>query len=116
VSVLVDDFLDLIFFFGGFLLGDRFIVFLDQPLHLFAIDIQHLVGLGLGRLRAPFAIQIVLDIALDIGVVALFLVVLDVVRSDFLDEISDLLRAEAAGDGRQRWTIGFGGDDRGRPR
>src|ERR1700688_1426382 len=78
VLALVDDLLNLLFFFISVFALQGVIVFLDQPLHLLAVDLQHFVGLYLRGLYLPFATEPVLFVALDVGVVAETFVVFDV--------------------------------------
>ena len=54
-----------------------------------------------------FAIEIVHHVALDVGVIALFFFVFNVVRGDFLDELLDLILTEESGSGWQRRTSGL---------
>jgi hypothetical protein len=102
VLTLVDDLLDLLFFLRGFLGVQRLVIFLDEPLHLFAVNLQNLVGLHFRRLGLPLAVEIMLHFAIDVGVVALPLVVLDVFIGDHAQQLPHLfLRELAVGPGSQ---------------
>ena len=102
VLALVDDLLDLLFFFGRLFGIERLVIFFDQPLHLLAIDLENFVGFHFGRFGFSLAVQIVLDLAIDVGVVALVLVVLDVLVRDHTKQLPHLfLRELAVGSGRK---------------
>ena len=96
VRALVNDFLDLYFFLGRVFPVERPVIFLDQPLHLLAIDLQNLVGLHFRRLGLPPAVELVLDFAVDVGVIALPLLVLDIFVGHYAEQLLHLLLGELA--------------------
>src|SRR5208283_2323351 len=97
VLALVDFLLDFLFFFRGLLGAERLIVFLDQPLYLLAVEFHDLVGPGFGGLHLALAIELVIFVALHVGVVAQPLVVLDVLICNHTKEFAHLPLAEGAG-------------------
>src|ERR1700680_1416816 len=78
ILALVDNLLDLLFFLGCVFFREWFVVLFNQAIDLRAVNLHDLVGLGLSGLHVSLAIEIVLNVPLDVGVVALALVVLGV--------------------------------------
>src|SRR5271165_3055463 len=102
VLVLIDDLLDLLFFFGRIFLGERFVVFFDEPLHLLAVELKNFVSLRLGGLGFSLAVELAVDVAFNVGVVAFLLVILVILVHDHAQQLLHLLLGEfAAGVGRK---------------
>ncbi len=82
-----------------------------------AIDFQNLVGLHFGGLGFSLAVQVVLDLAIDVGIVPLPLFIFDIfVCNDakqlphlFLRELAVGSRCEIGDGGRLGLRIGGGG-------
>ncbi len=100
VLALVDDLLNFFFFLGGILGVECLIVFLNQSLHLLAVELHHFVGLHLSGLYLTFAIELVLLIAFNVGVVAKALIVFNVLVGDHAKQLLHLFLREL--------TVGIG--------
>src|SRR6202047_855102 len=102
ILVLVDNLLDLLFFLGCVFFREWLVVLFNQAIYLRAVNLHDLVGLGLPGLHVSLAIEIVLNVPLDVGVVALALIVLDVLVGYHTKQLLHLfLRERTIDSGRQ---------------
>src|SRR5258708_9512071 len=100
VFPLVDNLLDFLFFFGSLFWIERFVVFGNQSLHLLAVNFKNFVSLDLSGLGMPLAVEVVLNLTLDVGVVAFFPGVLFVLVGYHAKQLLHLLlRQRAVGAG-----------------
>src|SRR6202171_1391942 len=81
VFSLLDFSLDSFFFLGRIFLRKRLIIFFNEPLELLSVDGHYFVSPHFGGLDLSLAIELLLDFALDVGVIALLLVVRPIVLS-----------------------------------
>src|SRR5262249_34279414 len=103
VLPLFHQLLNLLLFFTSIMIRERLVIFRDEPLHLVAIKIHHLVGLYVGRLHTSFSIQPASLVAFHVRVVALFLVVFLVLLGDLADQLTNLILGK-----RRRSLLGCG--------
>ena len=96
IFALVNDLLDFFLFFGRFFGVERLVIFFDQPPYLLSIDLQNLVGLHFRRFNMSLAVEILLHLAIHIGVVVLLLLVLNVLISDYSKQLLHLFLRELA--------------------
>src|SRR3984893_1630704 len=108
ILVLVDHLLDFLLFLGCVFFREWLVVLFNQAIDLLAVNLHDLVGLGLSGPHVSLAIEIVLNVPLDVGVVALALVVLDVLVGYHTKQLLHLFLRESTIDiGRQ---VKRGGD------
>src|SRR6267154_70033 len=69
VLAFVDELLNLLFFLGRVFLVEILIVFLDQALYLFSVDFHHIIGFCFGGFHLSLAVEFVLLVALNVGVI-----------------------------------------------
>jgi len=90
--------MDSLFLFGAVLGGEWLVVLGDQAVDLAAEQHHHLRGPRLGRLHFALAVYLAFFFTADVGVVALFLIVFEVVFGHLLDDRSDLILAQCETD------------------
>ena len=105
VLALVGKLLDALVFLGRVFRGKRLVVFGNEALDLVAIQHHDFMGGGLGGFHLSLTIQAVLFFPFNVGVITLFLVVLDIFFGDLANEFADLVgrkRGDTVGGGHLR--------------
>src|ERR1700732_3679805 len=96
--------LDSFLFLGRISSRKRLVIFFNEPLELLPVDGHYFVSPHVGGLDLSPAIELVLDFALDVGVIALLLVVRPKVLSHNPCQRPHLLLGKSAmGVGREVW-------------
>src|SRR5579863_4510287 len=91
ILAFINELLDLLVFFSRVFVRKRFVVFGGQLLHLLAINLHHVISLHLGGLDLSFAVEMALFLAFHVGIVPLFLVVLEVIVGGPANQVADLV-------------------------
>src|SRR6267143_1997316 len=104
VLSLLDFSLDAFFFLVRIFFRKRLIILFNEPLELLAVEGHYFVSPHFGGLDLSLAIELFLDFALDVGVIALLLVVGPIVLSHNPCQCPHLLlRKSPIGVGREVW-------------
>src|SRR5215467_668585 len=111
VLTLIDQFLNFVVFFLGVFLREGLVVFRNQLLNLFAIDLHHIEGLDVGGFHVPMAIQVSSFLTLDVGVVAQLFFIFHIVVGRLTNQLSNLIFGEGSGNrnsctGRTGYCLG----------
>ena len=92
VLALIGQLLNSFLFLDRVFLVERLVVFFNQACHRLAVELHDFVGLRFRGLDLAAAIQFVRDFAVDVGVVALLLVVIAIVLRHYAGQRPHLLR------------------------
>src|ERR1700730_7194875 len=104
VFSLLDFSLDSFFFLGCICFRKRLIIFFNDPLELLSVDGHYFVSPQFGGLDLSLAVELLLDFALDVGVIALLLVIRPIVLSHHPCQCPHLLlRKSTISVGREVW-------------